>query len=432
MTAQTSLSLSRRRTELGLLVLVILIVAFAYLLMSLGVNGRIPPNADVFLGVLVGLAVLVHLVNRRLIPNADATLLPIVFLLNGLGYVFIVRIKPHLAGYQAVWTLVGVVGYVIALVGVRRFRDLERYRYLILVAALGLLLLPLVPRIGLSIGGARLWVRIGPITFQPVELAKIGLVIFLASYFTERRELLTLPTQRVGNRLLPSGRILGPILFAWAFVMIVMAAERNIGFALLLFVLFMAMIWLATGHSMYIVSGVLLFAFGTFVSLHSFSQVAPRINDWLDPWHHLAAGGGQIVQAQYGLGTGGLTGSGLGLGRPYLVPISYSDFIFAAIGEELGWLGTVFVLVAFVLIVATGLRIAIASTAEFTKLLVAGFTLTIGLQAIFIMAGVIRLLPLTGLTLPFVAYGGSSLFANYVLLALLMRASHESCSGGPG
>jgi cell division protein FtsW (lipid II flippase) len=416
----------RRRTELGLLALAALITVFAYVLASLGQQSRIPAHLGPFLGVVLGLGLVAHLANRRLAPMANPVFLPIASLLNGIGYVFVARLDHHQAQFQAEWSVVGVVAYIATLAVVRRSRDLDRYRYLLLLVGLGLLLTPLVPHFGENINGERLWVHFGPLSFQPVELAKLALVVFFASYFTEKRELLSMPTMRVGNRLLPDPRTLGPIFVAWGFSLLIMTAERDIGFSLLIFVVFVAMLWLATGRVAYLVLGAVLFALGAFVAAHLFAQVGERISVWLDPWKQATTNGYQPVQGLYALGSGGLTGTGLGLGHPNLIPVVTSDYIFAAIGEELGLVGTTAVVVAFVVLVGTGLRVALAARSEFIKLLAAGFTLTIGLQAFFIMAGIVRVLPLTGVTLPFVAYGGSSLLANYILVALLVRASNES------
>jgi cell division protein FtsW (lipid II flippase) len=259
-----------------------------------------------------------------------------------------------------------------------------------------------------------------------VELAKIALIIFFASYFVEKRELLSMPTVRIGDRLITDPRPFGPVVLAWAFSLLVMTAERDVGFSLLIFVLFISMLWMATGRVRYLVVGAVLFVVGAFVASHLFAHVNGRIDVWLDPWKDASGNGYQIAQAQYSLGSGGLVGSGLGLGHPGIVPFAYSDFIFSSIGEELGLLGTVGVVMAYLMLVGASLRTALVAKSDFAKLLAAGITAAIGFQAFFIMAGVVRLLPLTGVTLPFVAYGGSSLVANYVLVALLLRVSDEN------
>jgi cell division protein FtsW (lipid II flippase) len=404
----------------------------AYVLAAAGTTAKIPGDLGPFLAIVIGLALAAHIANRLYAPDANPVLLPLVSLLNGLGYVMIARIgPPHFATAQAGWTAVGVGAYIVTLIVVRRTRDLDRYRYLLLLAAVVLMLSPLIPHVGSSVSTVdstvKLWVRIGPISGQPVELAKLALCIFFASYFAEKRELLSVPTYRLGNRLILDPRPLGPILLAWGFAMLVLGAERDIGFALLIFVLFISMLWLATGRSLYVIVGLILFAVGALVASHLFSQVDARVENWLHPWSrvNLVGGSDQLVQGIYGLGTGGLTGTGLGFGLLGYIPEVNSDYIFAAFGTEMGLLGTTLIVFSFVLIVGAGLRIAQTARSEFAKLLAAGLTVIIGLQAFFIMAGIVRLLPLTGITLPFMAYGGSSLVANYILIALLMRVSDE-------
>jgi cell division protein FtsW (lipid II flippase) len=427
----------RRRTELGLLVFGCLIVVAAYVLASIGTTSKIPPNLGPFLAVVLGLSVVAHIANRVLAPDANPVLLPLATLLNGLGYVMIAVIneqKSYPPQLQAAWTAVGVFFYVTTLALVRRSRDLDRYRYILLLVAVFLLLSPLIPHLGEAIPvrngpSVRLFVKIGPLSGQPVELAKILLCIFFASYFSEKQELLSIPTVRLGNRLVLDPRPLIPIVLAWLLAMVVLGAERDVGFALLIFVLFISMLWLATGRGRYIVFGLGLFAAGAFAASRLFSQVGERVANWLHPWTRVGLPGGsdQLVQGIYGLGTGGLIGTGLGFGQANLsqIPDVGSDYIFAAIGTEWGLLGTTAVVFAFVLIVGAGLRIAQTARSDFAKLLAAGLTVIIGMQAFFIMAGIVRLLPLTGITLPFMAYGGSSLVANYVLVALLMRLSDE-------
>lgn len=368
---------------------------------------------------------MVHLANRLLAPDSHPVLLPVVALLNGLGYVMIARLDPHEARLQAGWTAVGAIAYVVTLLLVRRSRDLDRYRYLLLLGGIGLLMLPMVPHVGEDINGARLWIHVGPITGQPVELAKLALCIFFASYFAEKREMLSMATVRIGNRLFLQPRALGPLFLVWGLTMLVLAAEHDVGFALLIFVLFISLLWLSTGRIAWILIGLGLFALGTFVGSHLFSQVNERITIWLDPWPYVNNASYQLVQGLYAMGTGGLIGTGLGLGHPSFVPAVTTDFIFAAFGEEMGLLGTTIIVAAFLLLVGTGFRIAQTARSDFAKLAAAGLTVVLGLQALFIMAGIVRLLPLTGLTLPFMAYGGSSLVANYILVAILARISDE-------
>lgn len=419
---------TQRSTELGLLALAAAVTIGAYLLASLGRTASIPANSTPFLVAELGLILIAHLATRWLAPNATPLLLPMVAFLNGLGYVFIARLNPHDAGLQALWTALGVGVYVLTLALVPRVQRLDRYRYLLALAGLGLLLMPLVPHLGEQINGARLWIRLGPITFQPVELAKIALAIFFASYLVEKRDVLATPTTRVGNLLIPNARAFGPLVLTWGVSLLVMTKERDVGFSLLIFVMFISTLWIATGRHAYLVVGLVLFLIGAFLAVQLFPHVHERVADWINPWVRANGTGYQPIQALYAMGSGGVTGSGLGLGRPTIIPVNVSDYIFAAIGEELGLLGTTAVIFAFLILVGTGLRIALRAKAEFPKLLAAALTATLGFQAFFIMAGVVRLLPVTGVTLPFVAYGGSSLLANYLLIALLMRISDDSAA----
>jgi cell division protein FtsW (lipid II flippase) len=422
---------ARRRTELGLMVAAGGIIVAAYVLMILGNTSRVPTDLAPLLISILLLGGVTHLANRVFVPDANAVVMPIVFLLNGLGYVVISRIDlgvgKHYAPLQAAWTAAGVAAYVVTLALVRRSRDLDRYRYLLLGFGVILLLLPLVPGLGANIGGARLWIQVGSFEFQPIELAKIVLCIFFASYFADKRELLTIPTARFGNRLVLDPRPLVPIALAWAFAILVMSLEHDIGFSALLFTLFIGLLWVTTGRTGYLVLGLVLFAVGAYISSKYFSQTHIRVEDWLDPWRLANGSGYQLVQTWYAMGSGGIGGSGLGLGTlAYtLATTSRTDFIFGVIGEEMGLMGSTMIVVSFLLLVGAGLRIAQAARSEFAKLVATGLTLIIGFQAFFIIGGIIRLLPLTGITLPFVSYGGSALIANYVLVALLMRISDE-------
>ncbi len=415
-----------RRTELGLLIFASFITTALYVLAELGTKSKIPSNIGVFLGVLLSLSLVVHIANRWLVPHAHPVVLPIAALLNGIGYVVIVRWDPPLGKLQATWAALGVALYVVTLLVVRRSRDLDRYRYLLLLLAVALMLSPLLPVLGESVNGAYLWVHIGSTQFQPIELAKILLCIFFASYFTEKKELLSIPTARLGNRLVIDPRPLVPILVAWGFAMLVIAAENDIGFAMLIFTVFIAMLWITTGRFGYLVLGLLLFVVGAVVASHLFYQVHERVSVWLDPWSQIFGNGRQLAEGWFALGNGGIGGTGLGLGISgrYVSAIT-SDMIFAGVGEEMGLLGTSIIVIAFLLLVGTGLRIAQSARSDFSRLVATGLTVMFGFQAFFIMAGILRLLPFTGITLPFVAYGGSSLSANYILIAILLRISDE-------
>ena len=354
-------------------------------------------------------------------------LLPLAFLLNGIGYVVIARWSTTDADVQAAWSVLGVVLYVLTLILVRRSRDLERYRYVLLLVGGILLVLPLAPVIGRSVQGARLWVGVGSLIVQPVEAAKLLLCVYFASYFASHKEMLSIATARLGRHLYVDPRPLVPILLAWLVSMAVIGAENDVAFALLLFTLFTGLLWLTTGRLGYLVGGLALFAAGAVAAGRVIAHVHDRFLIWFDAGRYATGKGYQLVQSWYALAAGGIGGTGLGRGvsghalHGYIV----SDLIFVGIGEELGLIGTVAVVVAFVLVVGTGLRIAQTARSDFSRLLAAGLTLLLGFQAFFVMAGILRLLPFTGITLPFVAYGGSSLLANYALLGVLMRISDE-------
>ena len=389
-------------------------------------NAAIPANIGPFLGVILVLILAAHLAARRWAPDADATLLPIAALLNGLGYVFIARLNEDLAGLQATWTAVGIAAFIATLVVVRRVRDLDRYRYTFMVLGVGLLLLPLLPIVGNEVNGSRIFVSFGPVNFQPGEFAKViagpllRLVPGREAGAAQHRHLGGGPAQAAraeapgpgpaGLGLLAARPVLpeGPGQLA-------AVLHRLRGDAL-------------DRHpaGSYLVVGSTLFASGAFFAWKTFTHVQQRVDIWLDPWDLCFAEGQQICRSQFGLALGGVTGTGPGLGRFDRFPAVETDFIFTVIGEELGLLGGTLILVAFLLLVGTGLRIAVAAEHEFEKLLAAGLTALLGFQAFIIMAGVTRLLPLTGVTLPFVSYGGSSLIANYVILALLMRISDDT------
>jgi len=415
----------RRNTELGLIVLAAVLTAGGYTLASLGRSATLPVNIVPFLAVILGLLAVAHVATRRLAPGANGIMLPLAGLLNGIGYVFIARLDKNLAALQALWTALGIVAFVATLALVRRVRDLERFRYTFALVGIGLLLMPLLPVVGRNINGSRLWIRFGTVTFQPGELAKIVLCVFFASYLVEKRELLSEARHRVGRVFVPNFKYFGPVALAWGVSIVIMTAERDLGSSLLFFTLFIAMLWVATGRGAYLGIGGAMFAAGAFLAWRSFGHVQDRVTIWVNPWKTASGTGYQIVQALFAFAAGGLAGTNIAQGSPQRIPEVATDFIFAAIGEELGLLGTTAIVMAFLLIVAAGIRIALRAEPPFEKLLAAGLTTIIGVQAFVIIGGVTRLVPLTGITLPFVSYGGSSLLANYALLALLLRISHD-------
>jgi len=324
------------------------------------------------------------------------------------------------------WIIVGLLAYALTLIIVRDARMLDAYTYTIGLLGLLLLLLPVAPGIGRTINGARLWVQIGPIGFQPAEIGKVLVVIFLASYLTQKRELLQVATARIGPFRLPPAKHLGPVLLAWGASLAILFLQKDLGASLLYFGIFVVMLWVATGRAAYLVIGLILFMIGAYAGWLLFDHVQLRVDIWLhalDPGKVFAQGYGQLAQAEFGMASGGIVGTGLGQGSPGLIPFASTDFIFAAIGEELGLLGTTAVLLLILVLVGKGLRVALHAPDGFSTLLAVGLSTLVALQAFVIIGGVTRIIPLTGVTLPFVSYGGSSLVSNFVLLALLVRVS---------
>lgn len=378
----------------------------------------------------------VHMALRRWAPEGNPYLFPIAAFLAAIGFTEIYRLDPELASIQR-WSLLlaGAVTTAVLLF----LRDegvvmLRRYRYLFLAAAVLLLLLPLLPETwllhGAEVSGSRLWVRLDipvgsrSLSFQPGEIAKVLLVIFLASYLADRHLAMATTRRKLGPIRLPEPRQLGPILIAAGASFAVLVYQRDLGASLLLFALFITMVYVATGRVAYLVTGLALVVAGGYIAYDRFDHVQRRVFAWLHPFDDFADSGYQIVQSLFAMGSGSLTGSGLGLGRPDLIPAASTDFIFASVAEEMGFAGSIAVLVAYGLLVAAGFGIAIRSRDVFRKFLAFGLTIVIAVQAILILGGVLRLLPVTGITLPFMSYGGSSLLANMVLVALLVRTSH--------
>lgn len=419
---------TERRHEAVLLVWAIVVVVFAYTLLGLSQSPVIPAGTWVYGGSLAALALIAHIAIRQIAPQADPLLLPVVFLLNGLGLVFVRRIDfasgEQLAVLQTRWTVVGVGMFVGTLLLLSRGRRLTRYYYTFGLATIVLLLLPLLPFIGHEVNGARLWLRIGSLSFQPGEFAKLTLVLFLAGYLDQKRALLSVATERVGPFLLPPFRHLAPVLAAAGVALVILVGQRDLGSSLLLLGVFITLLYVATGRIAYPIIGGLTFVAGGVAAWAAFSHVQARFDIWLDPWSQVNEAGYQIAQAQFALGTGGLTGTGLGLGLPTQIPYAATDAIFAVIGEELGLLGATAVLVLFVILVVRGFKISLTAPNEVDTLVAAGLTTILALQVFIIVGGITRLVPLTGITLPFVSYGGSSLLGNHILIAFLVWISH--------
>jgi len=416
---------ARRNTELALLILAILLAVGAYALVGLGLEGEVPVGLAGYGMLLVGGYVFAHLVVRWLAPRADPVFLPTAVLLAGLGFAVIYRLDPSLAGAQTLWLLFGLGLFALTLLVIRDHRQLDHFTYTIGLLGILMLLLPLAPGIGRTVRGARLWVGIGPLQFQPAEIGKVLLVIFLASYLNARKELLAVATRRLGPLALPEPRHLAPLLVAWGLSLVVLFLERDLGSSLLFFGIFVVMVWVATGRAAYLILGVILFAVGAGFGYAAFDHVQARVTVWLNVFHPdlIQDEAYQLAQSLFAMATGGIAGTGLGLGQPGFIPDAHTDFVFSAVGEELGLLGTMALLLLFVLLVFRGFRAAVASPDGFGQLLAAGLSTILALQTFVIVGGVTRLIPLTGITLPFVSYGGSSLVANLVLLALLVRVS---------
>jgi len=416
----------RRATEAQLVIAIGTVIAALYTLASLALDGDISTQLiPLFVGVLVLIAV-AHMAIRKLAPAADPTLLPLAALLHGIGYVMIARLDDGLAARQSTWSLIAVAAFVITLLAIPRITGLLRRQWWLLGTAIALLISPFVPGVGVTFGGARIWVSVGPINFQPGEFAKVLLAVFFASYLADRRMLLRDRSWKLGPLRLPQPADLFPVAFGWGLAVLIMVGQRDLGSSLLFFTLFIVMLWTATERLTYLLIGLLLFAGAAYMAWRMFGHVQTRVDIWLDPWADEYGKGYQLVQALYGIADGGLIGTGLGRGNPNLIPEAQNDFIFAAIGEELGMLGAGAVLGAYVLIIRAGLQIATRTIREVEKLLAVGLTTIVGMQAFIIVGGVIKVVPLTGITLPFVSYGGSSLLANYVLLALLIRVSDSA------
>jgi len=416
----------RGAVELRLGLMAAVITVFGYLLVQLAERPNLPTDLWLLVVAVIGMYVVAHIAVRRLAPDADPVLLPLAAFLNGIGFVTISRLDPALARIQAGWTAAGVGAFVLTLFVIKRVRTLERYRYTFLLLGVFALLLPLAPGIGKTINGARLWVGIGPFNFQPNEAAKVLLVIFFAAYLVDKRELLASGSRRIGRLIVPDPKHVGPLVIAWAVSILIMVRQKDLGSSLLFFAVFAAMLYIATERAAYLLGGLVLFLGGAGIAYKLFGHVRDRVSVLIDPWSVAHGKGFQIVQSLFAFGTGGFAGTGLGLGNPQLIPNAPTDFVFSAIGEELGLLGTVAVLMAILLFVGSGYRIAVQADRPFPKLFAAGLTTIIGIQAFVIIGGVTRVIPLTGVTLPFVSYGGSSLLANFVILALLMRISDDN------
>ncbi|CAN5588638.1 FtsW/RodA/SpoVE family cell cycle protein [soil metagenome] len=425
---------TQRNRELFLLVFAFLVNGSAIALVQLGALGAIDAMFLLSSGGLTALVVAMHIVLRLRARDADPFVLPIATILTGLGIAMIYRIDiaVGLTGWDAystkqlAWSAIAIVGAIAIVVLLRNYRVLFRYTYLFGLAGVLLLILPIVPGLGTD-ANADVWVSLGFFSFQPGELAKISLAIFFAGYLVRTRESLT----SVGTRFLgltwPRARELGPLLVVWLISLGIIVLQRDLGTGLLIFGMFVAMLYVATGKTSWVVLGVALAAAGAFLASRVLPYVGARFANWLDAFNPevIDRGGGsyQLVQGIFGLAQGGLLGTGLGQGRPYITPLSQSDYILPSLGEELGLIGVFAILCLYMVFTSRGIRIGLAGQDDFGRLLAVGLSFTIALQVFIMVGGVTRLIPLTGLTTPFLAAGGSSLVANWLIVAILLRIS---------
>ncbi|MBR2790460.1 MAG: FtsW/RodA/SpoVE family cell cycle protein, partial [Eggerthellaceae bacterium] len=371
-----------------------------------------------------------HLAVRKWALGADPAILPITLLLSGIGIVFVTRLAPAAAPKQVAWLALGIACMVAVLIFVRRAERLTAYKYTFGILAVLLVLSPLLPLVGTEINGSRIWLTIGPLSFQPVEFAKLALVIFLAGYLAQNRSTLSVFTGRIGRLRVPDFGTLLPMLAMWGLTLLVVIFEKDLGSALLFFCLFLTMLFIASGRKAYlIIAGILAAAAAVFLYL-GFSHVQLRVSTWLDPFADPLGGGYQLCQTLYSLADGGLVGAGIGQGLCDLIPVVESDFIFAAIAEETGLLGAAGVLLLYVSFGVRGYLTAARARTDVASLMSAGITAVVLLQAFIIVGGVTRLIPLTGITLPFISQGGSSLVANFIGVGLLLVCGNDGTGLG--
>ncbi len=417
-------SADRRTTELLLLIAgaVPVLVIYALYVVNTGVALSFTTLA-VPIGLLFAFFA-AHVAVRLLAPGADPAILPVVFVLSGIGITFVTRLAPDLAVNQVIWLYLAVFCMIGVLAIVRNIDDLARYKYTLGVIGLVLILLPML--FGVEQSGSKLWLNIFGISFQPGELAKVFVTLFLAAYLADNRELLSIAQHKVGPFTLPRLRMLAPVFVMWAISLAIVVFERDLGSAVLFFTIFVIMLFVATGRVGYVVVSIVLLGLGAFVCYHLFSHVKVRFDIWLDPFQDPSNAGLQIVQSLYSLADGGLIGEGIGRGLPTLIPVVESDFIFSAIGEELGLLGGAAVIFLYMLFCVRGFATAARAKSDMAAFTCVGLTSAIGFQAFLIIAGVTKLLPLTGVTLPFMSQGGSSLLASFIIVALLLRAGDQA------
>jgi len=423
--AQRGTGRARSGAQLALTILALVLAAGATILVKLGLGARAGPKLAYFVALFAVGYLAGHFAIRRLAPAAEPAFFPAAGLLAGLGFAMIYRLDASLAIDQAWWMVIGLLAFIGTLAVVRDHRSLDGYTYTIGLLAVVLLLLPILPGIGLQINGARVWIHLGHLTFQPAEIGKVLIAVFLASFLNSRKEMLQMAPRRLGPFHLPQAKDLGPVLLAWGVALAVLFFEKDLGQSMLYFGIFVVMLWVATARPAYLLIGLVLFAAAALFAIATVSHVGDRVDVWLHATNpsFVFDKGFQLAQGEFAMATGGIGGTGLGQGLPGIIPYAATDFIFAAIGEELGVIGTTGVLLLFAVLVGKGLKTATEQADGFGKLLAAGLSTILGIQAFIIVGGITRVIPLTGVTLPFVSYGGSSLVSNFILLALLVRIS---------
>jgi cell division protein FtsW (lipid II flippase) len=419
------IAVTRRRPELGLL----------FWVAALGITGSVAVAAAEAAGfrpqqlvvpvTFVVIAFVLHLFLAARGIRGDQLLLPIAAALTAIGLVLVQRLASNLLVQQLSWTLIAAGAFAATILIPRDLTALSRFKWTWALLGFGLLVSPLLPFIGREVNGARIWIGVGTVTFEPWEAVKLLLVIFFAAYLEEFREVLSQTQRRFGPIPVPPLPYFGPIVAMWAIAMLVMVFEKDLGATLLFLGIFLAMLYLATGEAFYTLIGMLMLLIGGFVAYHAFGHVAARVDVWLHPFAEDVRfdTGYQLVQGLFALANGGLFGAGLGNGMPERIPVVWSDFVFDAFAEEVGFAGALGLLALYLLFVYRGMLIALRAPTPFLQLLAAGLSFIVALQTLVIVGGNARLIPLTGITLPFVAYGGSSLVTNWMLVALLIRVS---------
>ena len=407
----------------------LLITTLGFVILVSVQEAKSPPL--IYGGLYAGVMVALYFVVRLWLPHSDAILLPIVTLLTGVGLLMIYRltygapVAENLAITQAVWILVGSGVFVFVVLFFRDYHKLFAYKYLLALVAFGLIAATFTP-LGYEVNGARLWVQIGPVNFQPSEFARILLIVFFAGYLAEKRDLLAATSRSFMGVQLPALKYFGPIALVWALSLGLLIFEKDLGSSLLFFAVPLLMLYAATGRVAYVILGTFLFASGSLVTFRFFSHVKVRIQSWINPWSDPDGAGFQITQSIFNIADGGLTGTGLGRGFSQSIPNVQTDFIFSTAASELGFLGATTLLLAFLLFAYRGTKIALLAEDDASKLLAFGLTIVFAMQTLIIVGGVTKAIPLTGLTLPFVSYGGSSVVGNFILTALLLVVSERA------